>query len=136
MYGWQQHLKYKIADYRSKMRGVKYEKKISCEKNPAKNCKRLKRAEVNYLPPHPSGETSSSLEMERQELLGKVKKNNTKVIQEQIAKTFFCRRLEVVSADADDFKERWRSLFCEAEIKEEFRRITTLSLEQSFMYKL
>ncbi|MEQ2274392.1 hypothetical protein XENORESO_020158, partial [Xenotaenia resolanae] len=27
-------------------------------------------------------------------------------------------------------------LFCEAEIKEEFRRITTISLEQTFMYKL
>ncbi|CAM4683338.1 unnamed protein product [Leuciscus chuanchicus] len=54
------------------------------ERNPAKNCKRPKRAEVNYLPPHPSGETSDTLELERQELLNEVKKkNNNMVIQEK-----------------------------------------------------
>ncbi|KAJ8345977.1 hypothetical protein SKAU_G00301700 [Synaphobranchus kaupii] len=55
-----------------------------------------------------------------------------------MAKTFSCRRLEVVSGSpaADDFKERWPALFCEAEIKEEFRRITTISLEQRYMCKL
>ncbi|MEQ2297917.1 hypothetical protein AMECASPLE_039640, partial [Ameca splendens] len=55
-----------------------------------------------------------------------------------MAKTFCCRRLEVVSDSpaAADFQERWPALFCEAEIKEEFRRITTISLEQTFMYKL
>uniref|UniRef100_A0A3B1K2Q9 Sterile alpha motif domain-containing protein 3-like n=1 Tax=Astyanax mexicanus TaxID=7994 RepID=A0A3B1K2Q9_ASTMX len=148
MYGWQQRLKYKMANYRSKMR-----KQVPCpeldinslkrkspgEKNPAKNCKRPKRAEVNYLPPHPSGETSNSLEKERQELLYEVKKkNNTKVIQDKMAKTFSYRRIEVVSGSpaADEFRERWPALFCEAEIKEEFRRITTVSLEQTFMRKL
>ncbi|MEQ2252171.1 hypothetical protein ILYODFUR_018959 [Ilyodon furcidens] len=149
MYGWQQRLKYKMANYRSKMRRNvvpcpeldinSLKRKSPGEKNPAKNCKRPKRAEVNYLPPHPSGETSESLEMERQELLCEVKKkNNTKVIQEKMAKTFSCRRLEVVSDSpaAADFQERWPALFCEAEIKEEFRRITTISLEQTFMYKL
>ncbi|XP_065819287.1 uncharacterized protein [Labrus bergylta] len=77
--------------------------------------------------------------MERQQLLKEVKiRNNAKVIQEKMAKTFSCRRHEVVggSPAADDFKERWPALFCESEIKEEFRRITTISLEQSFMYKL
>ncbi|XP_072550640.1 uncharacterized protein [Salminus brasiliensis] len=147
MYGWQQRLKYKMANYRSKMRKREVpcpeldinslKRKSPGEKNPAKNCKRPKSAEVNYLPPHPSGETSSSLERERQELLNEVKKknNNTKVIQ---AKTFSYRRLEVVSGSpaADEFRERWPALFCDAEIKEEFRRITTVSLEQSFMYKL
>lgn len=81
------------------------------------NCKRPKRAEVNYLPPHPSGETSDSLE--RQELLKEVKKqNNTKVIQEKMAETFSIRRLEVVSDSpaAADFKERWPALFCEADV--------------------
>ncbi|KAI4872416.1 hypothetical protein NFI96_031728, partial [Prochilodus magdalenae] len=149
MYGWQQRLKYKMANYRSKMRKREVpcpeldinslKRKSPGEKNPAKNCKRPKRAEVNYLPPHPSGETSSSLERERQELLNEVKKkNNTKVIQEKMAKTLSYRRLEVVSGSpaADEFRERWPALFCDAEIKEEFRRITTVSLEQSFMYKL
>ncbi|XP_043953902.1 uncharacterized protein LOC122820502 [Gambusia affinis] len=34
------------------------------------------------------------------------------------------------------FKERWPALFIEAQIKEEFRRITTVSLEETFMLKL
>ncbi|XP_048868837.1 uncharacterized protein LOC125741668 isoform X1 [Brienomyrus brachyistius] len=147
-YGWQQRLKWKMANYRSKMRrrGVpcpeldinSLKRKSPSERNPAKNCKRAKKAEVNYLPPHPSGETNDTLEMERQELLSEVKKkNNTRVIQEKMAKTFY-RRLEVVSGSpgADDFKERWPAFFCEAEVKEEFRRITTVSLEQRFMFKL
>ncbi|XP_046880477.1 sterile alpha motif domain-containing protein 3-like isoform X2 [Hypomesus transpacificus] len=149
MYGWQQRLKYKMANFRSKLRRREVhcpeldinslKRKSPGEKNPAKNCKRPKRAEVNYLPPHPSGETSNTLEMERLQLLNEVKKkNNTKVIAEKMAKTFSYRRLEVVSGSpaADDFQERWPALFCEAEIKEEFRRITTISLEQRFMHKL
>lgn len=93
LYGWQQCLKYKMANYRSKMRRQdvpcpeldinSLKRKSPGERNPAKNCKRPKRAEVNYLPPHPIGETTDSLEMVRQDLLQEVqKKNNTKVIQE------------------------------------------------------
>ncbi|CAL8293580.1 unnamed protein product [Arctogadus glacialis] len=77
--------------------------------------------------------------MERQELLNEVKKrNNNKVIQEKMCKTFSMRRLEVVSGTqaAEDFTERWPALFCADGITEEFRRITTISLEQSFMSKL
>ncbi|GAA6102386.1 uncharacterized protein LOC113651411 [Tachysurus ichikawai] len=55
-----------------------------------------------------------------------------------MAKTFSYQRLEVVSGcpAVEDFKKRLPALFCEAEVKEEFRRITRTSLEQSFMYKL
>ncbi len=131
MYGWQQRLRYKMANYRSKMRRREVpcpeldinslKRKPHGERNPAKNCKRPKRAEVNYLPPRPSGETSDTLELERQELLNEVKKkNNNKVIQEKMAKTFSYRRLEVVSGSpaAEDFRERWPALFCEAEVGE------------------
>lgn len=131
MYGWQQRLRFKMANYRSKMRRREVpcpeldinslKRKPHGERNPAKNCKRPKRAEVNYLPPHPSGETSDTLELERQELLNEVKKkNNNKVIQEKMAKTFSYRRLEVVSGSpaAEDFRERWPALFCEAEVGE------------------
>ncbi|KAK0133346.1 hypothetical protein N1851_031143 [Merluccius polli] len=53
--------------------------------------------------------------MERQELLNEVKKkNNDKVIQEKMCKTFSMRRLEVVSGTqaAEDFTERWPALLC------------------------
>ena len=62
--------------------------------------------------------------MERQELLNKVKKkNNTKVIQEKMAKTFSYWRLELVSGSpaADDFKEQWPALFCETEVGESIK---------------
>ncbi|ROL42720.1 SLAM family member 5 [Anabarilius grahami] len=53
-------------------------------------------------------------------------------------KTFSSRRVEVVSLSPSVgvFKERWPALFTEAQIKEEFRRITTVSLEETFMRKL
>ncbi|TNN53222.1 hypothetical protein EYF80_036583 [Liparis tanakae] len=80
-----------------------------------------------------------SLEEVRQELIHEVrKKNNTEVIQEEMAMTFSMRRLETVTGSpaADDFEQRRPALFSEAEIKAEFRRITTIPLEQTFMYKL
>lgn len=149
LYGWQQRLKYKMNNYRSKLR----KREVPCpeldinsmkrkrpgETNPAKNCKKPKRAEVNYLPPHPQGETTESLEKIRLELLEDVKKkNNDRVIYPKMAQTFSYRRLEVVTGSpaADDFKERWPALFTEAGIKEEFRRITTIPLEQTFMLNL
>lgn len=175
LYGWQQRIKYKMANYRSKMRRLdvpcpeldinSLRRKPIGEQHAAKNCKRPRRAEVNYLPPHPSGETRDSLEVclsrcvdvsvsvweqgqcvlvwvststivcvgvrvwsnsrfihlevERQELLNEIKKkDNKKVIQEKMAKTFSIRRLEVVrgSPAVAEFKERWPALFCEAEV--------------------
>lgn len=149
LYGWQQRLKYKMNNYRSKLRKRdvpcpelainSMKRKRPGDKNPAKNCKKPKRAEVNYLPPHPQGETTESLEKIRQELLEDVKKkNNDKMIVPKMAQTFSCRRLEVVtdSPAADVFKERWPALFTENGLKEEFRRITTIPLEETFMLKL
>ncbi|KAK0148779.1 hypothetical protein N1851_010862 [Merluccius polli] len=126
-YGWQNRLKMKMANYRIKLK----RRNVPCpelhinslkgkspgERHPAKNCKKPKRAEVNFLPPYPSGETNDSLERDRQELLNEVKKkDNAKLIKEKMANTFSYRRLEV--------------------IKEEFGRITTILLEQTFMHKL
>lgn len=47
-----------------------------------KNVKKAKKAEVNYLPPHPIGENQDTLEKERLELINEVqKKNNAKIIR-------------------------------------------------------
>uniref|UniRef100_A0AAQ6AI23 Sterile alpha motif domain-containing 3-like n=1 Tax=Amphiprion ocellaris TaxID=80972 RepID=A0AAQ6AI23_AMPOC len=148
LYGWQQCLKCK-SNYRSKLRKRdvpcpeleinSIKRKKPRDKNPAKNCMKPKRAEVNYLPPHPQGETTESLEKIRLELLEDFKKkNNDRVIFPKMAQTFSYRRLEVVTGSpaADDFKERWPAHFTEAGIKEEFRRITTIPLEQTFMFNL
>ncbi|XP_077083154.1 uncharacterized protein LOC143736296 [Siphateles boraxobius] len=55
-----------------------------------------------------------------------------------MSKTFSYRRHEVVnlSPPIKDCQERWPALFTEAQIKEEFQRITAVPLEQTFMYKL
>ena len=89
------------------------------EKAPAKNFKRPKKSEVNYLPPHPQGETEESLENERVELLNEVRKrDNCQLIREKMAKTFSIRRQEVVNQEpaVSDLKERWPALFDAAQV--------------------
>jgi len=47
--------------------------------------KKSRKAEVNYLPPHPQGEIDESLELERVELLKEVKKtSNSQIISANI----------------------------------------------------
>ncbi|XP_052441460.1 uncharacterized protein LOC127981440 [Carassius gibelio] len=148
-YGWQQRLKYKMHNFRAKLKSQKYtypelevntlKRKRPTDAAPAKNVKRPKKAEVNYLPPHPVGENEDTLEKVRLELVDETKKkNNAKVIEEKMSKTFSIRRLEVVTTSpaVSVLRERWPGLFSKAQIKEEFRRITTVSLEETFMLNL
>lgn len=146
-YGWRQRLKYKMGNYRSKLRGLgcpeldvnSLKKKRAHEKAPAKNIKKPRKAEVNFLPPHPQGETEESLERERVELLNEVQmRNNYQIICEKMAKTFSIRRQEIVihAPSVSDLKERWPALFCADQINKEFTRITTVNLEEMFMAKL
>ncbi|XP_060777576.1 uncharacterized protein LOC132886660 isoform X1 [Neoarius graeffei] len=53
-------------------------------------------------------------------------------------KTFAVRRLEVVhdGPSVQDFMERWPALFQEDQVKKEFRRITAIPLESTFLDKL
>ncbi|XP_039897090.1 uncharacterized protein LOC120739408 [Simochromis diagramma] len=55
-----------------------------------------------------------------------------------MAKTFSIRRQEVVNQapKINDLKERWPALFDAVQINQEFRRITTVNLETTFMAKL
>nr|XP_024658773.1 uncharacterized protein LOC112435094 [Maylandia zebra] len=136
-----------MGNYRSKLRGLgcpeldvnSLKRKQAHEKTPSKNLKKPRKAEVNYLPPHPQGETEESLEKERLELLDEVKKrNNYRIISEKMAKTFSNRRQEVVNLapPVNDFRSRWPALFDAAQINDEFQRITTVNLETTFMAKL
>ncbi|XP_042068580.1 uncharacterized protein LOC121811945 [Haplochromis burtoni] len=149
LYGWQQRIKNKMHNYRAKLRSRKFsypeieinalKRKHPADAVPSKNVKKPKKAEVNYLPPHPTGETQETLEKERLELIYEItKKNNAKIIAEKMNKTFSSRRLGVVSLcpSVGELKERWPALFTEAQLIEEFRRITTVSLVETFMLKL
>uniref|UniRef100_A0A803K3W8 Uncharacterized protein n=1 Tax=Xenopus tropicalis TaxID=8364 RepID=A0A803K3W8_XENTR len=149
MYGWQQSLKYKMGNFRSKLRNQKLDfpelevnslkTKQPNDRVPSKNVKKPKKAELNYLPPHPHGESFESLENEQKALLDEVKKkNNQRVIVEKMSKTFSYRRHEVVNLTPPikDLQQRWPALFTEAQIKQEFRIITAVALEETFMSKL
>ncbi|XP_051777783.1 uncharacterized protein LOC127526402 [Erpetoichthys calabaricus] len=146
-YGWIQRLKYKMNNFRSKLRGFScpeievnsLKRKAAHEQAPAKNVKKPKKAEVNYLPPYPQGETSGSLEKERVDLLHEVmKRDNCVVVAEKMAKTFSLRRQEIIyqAPAIKDIIDRWPALFDATQINEEFKRITTVSLESTFMAKL
>ncbi|XP_054606552.1 sterile alpha motif domain-containing protein 3 [Nothobranchius furzeri] len=141
--GWKVSLKYKLANYRRKL------KRLGCPEvelnsltnkpvdkcSPAFSVKKPRRAEVNYCPTFPASETAESLEKMRETLASEAnKRNNEETVAALMEKTFAHRRQEVIR-DAPliaFFKGRWPALFCERELTAEFRRITTVSLLSKF----
>uniref|UniRef100_A0A4W6E0B6 Uncharacterized protein n=1 Tax=Lates calcarifer TaxID=8187 RepID=A0A4W6E0B6_LATCA len=127
-YGWQQRLKYKMASYRTKLRGLGYpeldvnslRKKRPHEKAPAKNVKKPKKSEVNYLPPHPQGEMEESLEYERVELLSEVQKSNPdlQLMEELMTATFSQQRKEIIGDEPfiSVVLDRWPAFFNERQV--------------------
>ncbi|XP_013886534.1 uncharacterized protein LOC106534417 [Austrofundulus limnaeus] len=141
--GWKTSLKYKLANYRTKLRqlgcpevtvnALKHKPESKC--SPAYGVKKPKKAEVNYCPNYPAGETAETLEELRVMLLSEVKKrNNEQKLAEMMDKTFALRRQEVVKEAPmiADFKTRWPALFHVRQVSAEFRRITTIHLESTF----
>ncbi|XP_067364136.1 sterile alpha motif domain-containing protein 3-like [Channa argus] len=147
-YGWKISLKYKMANFRTKLRGLGCaEVEINSLKNKATdkrslaalNVKKPKRAEVNYCPEHPKGETTESLEQERIAMQSEFKKKNNDTIEtEKMEKTFSYRRQEVLQGQPmiADFKSRWPALFTAKEIDKEFMRISTVPLLSTFFAEL
>ncbi|XP_037835433.1 uncharacterized protein LOC119617661 [Kryptolebias marmoratus] len=146
-YGWKQRLKYKMGNYRTllKFQGCpeltvnSLKNKASTSVCPAAKIKKPRRAEANFYPSFPMGETQESMEKERIELLTAIKKrNNDKVIADKMARTFAYRRQEVVNEEPgiEDFKDRWPALFQQKEINAEFLRLMALPLEQTFFAQL
>lgn len=107
-----------MGNYRSKLRRLGCPELVvntaSSKTAAAKDVKKPRKAEVNYLPPYPTGESKQSLEKERQDLLSEVKKkDNQKTISEKMSKTFSYRRQEVVNEKPaiEDLLHRWPALF-------------------------
>lgn len=126
-YGWKISLKYKMANYRTKLRNLgcpelsinSLKHKPADRYQPAYNVKKPRKAEINFCPPYPAGETQDSMEAERLALLSEVKKrHNDQVVKEKMAKTFAYRRQEVVKDKPmiGEFKKRWPGLFTVAEV--------------------
>ncbi|RXN37812.1 sterile alpha motif domain-containing 3-like isoform X2 [Labeo rohita] len=145
--GWKTSLKYKLANYRTKLRrlgcpevtvnALTHKPESKC--SPAYGVKKPKKAEVNYCPTYPAGETPETLEEIRVALLSEVKKrNNEHKLAAMMDKTFALRRQEVVSEAPmiADFKMRWPALFNVREVSTEFKRITTIHLQSKFFSEL
>lgn len=120
--GWKTSLKYKLANYRTKLRQIgcpevtvnslKHKPDGKC--SPAYGVKRPKKAEVNYCPTYPAGETAETLEQMRVALLSEVKKrNNEQKVAQMMEMTFALRRQEVVQEAPmiAEFKTRWPAVF-------------------------
>lgn len=75
---------------------------------------------MNYLPPHAQGETTASLERDRVELISEMmKRDNSKVVAQKMARTFSLRREEIVKEvpAISDCMKRWPVLFSEAQVR-------------------
>ncbi|KAI4832853.1 hypothetical protein KUCAC02_015797 [Chaenocephalus aceratus] len=95
-YGWKISLKYKMANYRTRLRNIgctelsinAMKEKRGKSQGP-NQVKKPRKAEVNYCPDYPVGETKDSLEEERQALLIEVKKKNSQLIKTKMEKNLF-----------------------------------------------
>ena len=82
------HVSMVVALAHSK-RSMRLKRKSPADQKSAKNVKKPRKAEVNYLPPYPAGEDEESQEQERIQLLTEVRKRDkNKLIKEKMAKTF------------------------------------------------
>lgn len=127
--GWKMSIKYKIGNYRSKLRAAgckevninrKREKELD-EDETRQSIKRSKRGEVNYMPDHPEGQNDDTLEDERLFLVEEMKKKKgaSAICSEKMHLTFSLRRREIVAMApiVSEVLKRWPALFSTQEIR-------------------
>lgn len=129
-YGWKNSLKFKMANYRTKLRkagcedvainGGKRSKGNPEGESSSKNIKRPKRGEANYLPNLPEGHDETSLENARMVLVEEMKKKqpNGTLILQMMDQSFPLRRQEIVKEvpAVQNMVERWPALFIERQV--------------------
>ncbi|KAK7918866.1 hypothetical protein WMY93_010150 [Mugilogobius chulae] len=141
--GWKQRLKYKMGNFRTqlKLSGCpelsvnSLKSKAPSDASPARGVKKPRRAEANFYPALPTGETYASLEQERLALLTEVKiRHNDRVIADKMARTFAYRRQEVVNQEPESWilKTGGQPFF----ISERVPEIVAFPLEQRFLSQL
>nr|XP_046254751.1 uncharacterized protein LOC124064377 [Scatophagus argus] len=141
-YGWKNSLKFKMANYRTKLRkaecddvminGGKRSKHNREGPSSSKNIKRPRRGEANYLSNLPDRHDESSLENAIEEM--KKKQANASLVSRMMEETFSLRKREIVTQEpaAQSMMERWPALFTERQIFAEFNRIASKNLEGDF----
>ncbi|TKS65863.1 hypothetical protein D9C73_028379 [Collichthys lucidus] len=145
-YGWKNSLKFKMANYRTKLRkagcddvminGGKRSKHNPEGPSSSKNIKRPRRGEANYLPNLPDRHDESSLENARKVVIEETKKKrpNASLVSRIMEETFSLRRREIVTQEpaVQSMMERWPALFTERQVFAEFNRIASKNLEGNF----
>ncbi|KAL7868757.1 hypothetical protein SRHO_G00101410 [Serrasalmus rhombeus] len=125
-YCWKFSLKFKMGNYRNKLRvsGCS-ELKVNCRNSgPKQKLKKAKKAEVSFLPDIPEGKTQNVLEEERAAIVAEMKKKRVdwKKVTDMMASTFSLRRKEIVEQQP-----------LVAEIEAEFARLTSTDLWDTFV---
>lgn len=121
--GWKMSLKYKMANYRQKLRNagcfeVQVNKKDRHQSQ--KGLKKPRRSEINFLPDHPAGVDEEILELERKGMEEEMKKKNINMtyINQKMDVTFSMRRREIITDEPSVacIMKRWPGLFLEQQV--------------------
>lgn len=130
--GWINSLKFKMGNYRTKMRQLGWPDvtvnsgkrgKPNADGEPSdKNIKKPRKGEVNFLPEFPNGMDVAGLEAVRVAMVNKMQKRNPNdsLIRNNMDISFALRREEVVKKmpDISQMTQRWPALFTESQVCE------------------
>ncbi|XP_047668779.1 sterile alpha motif domain-containing protein 3-like [Tachysurus fulvidraco] len=134
-YGWKISLKFKMGNYRQKLRDAGcQELKVNSEKRglgetrrKRNKVKKPRRCETNFLPDLPQGKDQESLDKEREQIAVEMKKRTTDIsfVDSAMSSMFSLRRQEVVEEEppVSQMKVRWPALFTERQLSKEFTRL-------------
>lgn len=130
--GWTTSIKYKLGNYRSKLRQagcneVSVNRKRGRDEDVTErrfSLKKPKRGEVNHVPDHPENYDDDTLEDQRCLLVDAMKKKgkDMQLIREKMDLTFSLRRKEIVEMEPMvlEIQERWPALFLEEQVRQIF----------------
>ncbi|RXN12037.1 sterile alpha motif domain-containing 3-like protein [Labeo rohita] len=143
-YGWKHSIKFKMGNYRQKLKGVGCrELEVNSEKRGAgdtrgkrNKVKKPRRSETNFLPDLPQGRDSRSLEEDREKMVQEMKKTtpNLAYIDDAMNATYALRRQEIVEEEPPvaEMRVRWPALFTERQIAKEFTRLTSMDINKFY----
>ncbi|XP_065131505.1 uncharacterized protein [Paramisgurnus dabryanus] len=144
-YGWKISLKFKMGNYRQKLRDAGcQELKVNCERRglgetrgKRNKVKKPRRCETNFLPDLPQGKDRESLEKEREQMAVEMTKRtpDITIVDAAMSSTYSLRRQEVVDEEppVSQMKIRWPAIFTERQISKEFTRLVSKDLSKSFL---
>lgn len=127
-YGWKISLKFKMGNYRQKLRDagcqelqVNSEKRGLGETRGKRNkVKKPRRCETNFLPDLPQGKDRESLEKKRERIAVEMRKRTPDItfVDSAMSSTYSLRRQEVIEEEPPvlQMKVRWPALFTERQV--------------------